>query len=174
MSRVDFYLSKEPSWKKDNKIWKKSNASKIRKGNVYFASCLSNLPINESFKFKRQLEDLSDAIECNGFVGVVPHRDTDPEKNLDASASLVYETDLQKILTSNLIVADLSYSSTGLGMELEIAKCNGIPVIAMCKVGSVVSRMALGSPALVAFIEYENEKDVKDKLGALLTNRDIN
>ncbi len=69
----------------------------------------------------------------------------------------------QVIKGSDLVLAEVSFSSTGQGIEIGWADAAGVPIICLYRTGSMVS----SSLALVAkeMIGYEN---VADKLGEIL------
>ena len=78
--------------------------------------------------------------------------------------------DLQKVRESDLIVCDLSELSTGMGLELGVAhECNK-KVIFFYDKNSHVSNMLNGAFVNSKFIEYENVKDLEEKLKQNLEN----
>ncbi len=131
---------------------------------AYLASCLTTLPQSEAAVFKAHLEKLSDLLIKFNIDAIVPHRDMDPEKNASASPKQVYEVDIAKVMNSQLVIADVTYASIGLGMEIQSAGSNSIPIMLLLKKGTRISRMPLGHPNLVSCIEYENCEDCQNKL----------
>lgn len=58
--------------------------------------------------------------------------DSDPQlaaKPTDEQAALCYDWDRRMVEEADLVVADASFPSTGLGIELQIADSAGVPVI---------------------------------------------
>jgi len=66
------------------------------------------------------------------------------------------------IKSSNLIIAEVSYPSTGQGIELGWANIFGVPIICIYKEGSKISRSL--NKLTDKFIIYENAKDMIQKL----------
>lgn len=69
---------------------------------------------------------------------------------------------------ANLIIAEISYPSTGMGIELGWADSLGLPIIEIAKKNTKYS----SSPTVIAkeVIEYENSKDLIEKLTIVLKN----
>ncbi|WP_144062278.1 hypothetical protein [Cupriavidus sp. GA3-3] len=108
--------------------------------------------------------------------------DSDPQlafKPEADQANLCYDWDRRMVEEADLVVADASFPSTGLGIELQIAESSGIPVIMLVgdlginrvkgaryqnpdheyhdlQIGKgIVSLMALGLPAIRKTISYK-------------------
>ncbi len=62
------------------------------------------------------------------------------------------------IRKSDLIIAEVSYPSTGLGIELGWANADGIPVFCIAKTGMKISR-SLSKVAVECF-EYANQQEM--------------
>lgn len=69
----------------------------------------------------------------------------------------------------DLVLAEVSYPSTGQGIELGWASDRNIPIVCMYKKGQTIS----GSLKLITgdFIQYEDSHDMLEVLEAFLTNR---
>lgn len=77
--------------------------------------------------------------------------------------------DSQKnIKESNLVIAEVSYPSTGEGIELGWANSYNIPIICIFKKGTTPS----SSLKIISdtFIEYESQEDMIQKLHSYLTS----
>lgn len=76
----------------------------------------------------------------------------------------VYSKDV--IAASDVMLAEVSFASTGQGIEIGWAHAAGVPIICLYKSGAKVS----GSLRFVAdqMIDYENEADMIDKIEAAL------
>jgi hypothetical protein len=77
-----------------------------------------------------------------------------------------YKRTYEVITKCNLFVAEVSSPSHGVGMELQMAKEHNIPVIAIIKEGTDISKstMVLGLPNLHKVIIYKNLGDLKERL----------
>lgn len=112
--------------------------------------------------------------------------DSDPqlsERPKELQASLCYAWDRGMVEECDLLVADVSFPSTGLGIELQVAESSGKPVVMLVgnygdnrvsrrdyenpdfrhhelQIGDgIVTLMALGLPAISKVIEYRSSDD---------------
>lgn len=83
-----------------------------------------------------------------------------------------YNRTLRTITRCNLFIAEISSPSTGVGMELQMAQENNIPIIAVCKKGTKPSVMAIGIPATQIVLYYENLNDLLKQLEKKLSKYD--
>src|SRR5256885_381743 len=91
--------------------------------------------------------------EIGGDCGLrpyLPHHSTDPVAAPDLDPRSVYEIDRARVARSALLIAYAGTPSFGVGIEVEIARERGIPVIVVAERDRAVSRILLGSPAVVA------------------------
>lgn len=154
---------------------------------IYIACGLTHVPRHLFATYVAYLHELSSALRSVSGVTSVRYAliDSDPQlasKPMSDRAALCYDWDRRMVEESDLVVADASFPSTGLGIEMQIAETAGIPVIMLIgdhglnRVGTVhyenpdrsehdlqvgegiVSLMALGLPAIrktVAYINFE-------------------
>ncbi len=73
------------------------------------------------------------------------------------------------IATSDIVLAEVSYPSTGQGIELGWANANGIPIICINQSGVQPSR-ALNAVSK-DFIEYDSAEDLANKVSFILKNK---
>ena len=83
------------------------------------------------------------------------------QKQLD---KIIVEYDLTQVKTSELVVCDLTLNSTGVGIELGVAKTNNIPVIFCYQKGTNISTIVRGAFFDSTFIEYKNIEQLQEKL----------
>lgn len=95
---------------------------------------------------------------------------TDPVKNPEVPAPVVYETDLSELAKSDILIAYVGEPTTGTGQEIEYAKEHNIPLYLLYEKGKIISRMVLGSPNLRGKIEFSDYNDALVQLDALLKN----
>ncbi|KKR84946.1 MAG: hypothetical protein UU48_C0001G0083 [Candidatus Uhrbacteria bacterium GW2011_GWF2_41_16] len=124
---------------------------------AYISGALSGLPDEMKSTQKRLYELLADVCTEVGCEAYVPHLHTDPEEHPDASASEVYAIDMDKVATRDVVIAEVSYPSFGVGGELVQAFVNEKKIVLLSKKGMRISRFVLGNPAVVYHIEYEDE-----------------
>lgn len=82
----------------------------------------------------------------------------------DESPKEFYDRTKEEITECDLFVAEVTAPSHGVGMELEMAVNNDIPVIALAKKDQDISSMVEGLPVLEKVLRYENQVDLEEKL----------
>lgn len=104
---------------------------------------------------------------CKSVCGdvYVPHLGgTDPIKNPEVDASVVWHKDHREVSSSDLLVAYVGEPSLGVGAEMEIARITETKIILWWFRGEKVSRMALGNPAVISKLEVLDEEDLYKKI----------
>lgn len=165
--------------------------------NVYISCALTHVP-RDHFKqyadFIHHLADAARAVGCEPVTYALVNSDPQlAEKPFEERARLCYLWDRELVQQADLIIAEASFPSTGMGIELQIAENLGIPVIIAFKRGAenriesieyenpdhkrhmlqigegYVSLMALGLPTVFKVIGYETvESGVSDIVDAIL------
>ncbi|MDA1038300.1 MAG: hypothetical protein O2877_01260 [bacterium] len=98
-----------------------------------------------------------------------PHEHSDPSAGTEALSPVeVYELNKRRVQENEVVVCYVGEPSLGTGIELEIAREEGKPIILLSETGSKVSRMARGVPGVVYHVEFENIEDAKRKLRQVL------
>lgn len=87
-----------------------------------------------------------------------------PEKSKFEIDNLMTDYDLNQVRECDIMVCDISELSTGLGIELGVALERKKKVAFFYEKGAYVSNMITGSFFGCPFVEYENEKELKEKL----------
>jgi nucleoside 2-deoxyribosyltransferase len=120
---------------------------------VYFASALANATV----QFRHDCDEIKELLKgkyvIKDYFGYVP----------EADAKMIYEHDAQQIRNAEMLIAECSYPSLGVGYEIGLALALGKQVIAIAKEGSIVSKMITGNPS-IKFIWYADPKDLIVKL----------
>ena len=70
----------------------------------------------------------------------------------------------KQIKSCDLLIAEASTPATGLGIQLEMAVRENIPVIALVKKGSKASALVMGLPVLRNIINYKSRRDLNLQL----------
>jgi len=146
---------------------------------VYIAGSLRHTPK----EWWQIYEKIGKVVSKNGLKPHIPHIDTGalvnqgPEDlhnpNLELSKRAeVYKTNFEMIKKSKLIIAEISYPSTGTGMEIGFALLMDKPVICLARENFDVTSMVLGPVhlGLINFIRYKDEKEALGKLDKILKN----
>jgi len=89
-------------------------------------------------------ESFADTCRQGGHEPYLPHSKTDPALASHAEARVVYDTDLEMLNGSDLVVAYLGEPSLGVGAEIAIALHNQTPILALYEDERVVSRFLIG------------------------------
>lgn len=152
---------------------------------IYIGCGLTHVPREIFDSYVAYLHELAASIRAIPEVRSVRYAlvDSDPQlalKSASDRAALCYDWDRRMVEESNLMIADASFSSTGLGIELQIAETAGIPIVMLVgdhginriasakyqnpdhsqhelQVGEgIVSLMALGLPGIRKTIPYRS------------------
>lgn len=92
---------------------------------------------------------------------------TTPNASLSDNVKEMARYDLQQILSSDLIVADISRPSTGLGIEICTALSNNKKVLFFANSKSRVSMLLIGYMDKNKINWYKNKKELKIKLNKI-------
>jgi len=91
---------------------------------------------------------------------------------MDPSYSLpprkVFERDVNGVKGCDMLVAEVSKGSHGVGMEIMLAYMFNKKIICLYRRGRNISRMLIGLPDTI-FVEYASEGDMKKKLRKVFT-----
>jgi hypothetical protein len=151
---------------------------------IYIGCGLTHVPREIFADYVAYLHALADALRTIPAVARVRYAlvDSDPQlasKPAPHRAALCYEWDRRMVEDAELMIAEASFPSTGLGIEMQIAETAGIPLIMLIgdlginradrahyenpdhsehdlQIGEgIVSLMALGLPAIRRTIRYK-------------------
>src|SRR5437879_3764009 len=75
-----------------------------------------------------------------------PHQHSDPQRDAGLTPAYVYKLDSEHVMAADLVIADCSVPSLGVGIECERAEFAEIPVLLIAEHGRVVSRLVRGLP----------------------------
>lgn len=153
--------------------------------NIYLACGLTHVPRSIFDQYVSFIHALAKAIAATPDVGSVKYAlvDSDPQladKPWVDQATLCYTWDRQMVESADLVVAEASFPSTGLGIEMQIAEASGKPIILLVgdygvnrvvsakyenpdhtahelQIGKgIVSLMALGVPSITRVLDYDD------------------
>ncbi|TXN41691.1 hypothetical protein FV232_11090 [Methylobacterium sp. WL30] len=164
---------------------------------IYIACGLTHVPRGIFTEYVNYIHRLAAELKKNSGVTSVRYAlvDSDPQlsaKPQDEQAGLCYDWDRRMVEEADIIIADASFPSTGLGIELQIAEAAGNPVIMLVgnlginrvddvkyqnpdssehslQIGKgIVSLMALGLPAIRKVIQYNSfEQAISEAIDAV-------
>ena len=130
---------------------------------VYISGALT--AIADGARARVFYELLAEIVTDCGLRPYLPHRATDPVAAPDLDPRSVYEIDRARISRSGLVIAYAGTPSFGVGIEVEIARERGIPVILVAERDRAVSRILLGSPAVVDVVRFTDLSALRQALG---------
>lgn len=130
---------------------------------VYISGALTALA--DGARTRVFYELLAEIVSECGLRPYLPHRSTDPVAAPDLDPRSVYEIDRARVARSGLVIAYAGTPSFGVGIEVEIAREHGIPVIVVAERDRTVSRILLGSPAVVDVVRFTDLAVLRAQLG---------
>ena len=136
----------------------------IRVGEAYVSGALTAL--EDGARTRLFYELLAEVVESAGLRAYLPHRVTDPVTASHLDPRAVYDIDRAHVTGSRVVVAYAGIPSFGVGIEVELAREHGIPVILVVERDRTVSRLLLGNPAVVEIVRFA---DLDGLRRALLT-----
>lgn len=112
-------------------------------------------PVSHTQERLELLPLIKKIVESNGIEAFVFQIGGEPEE--------IFKRDLNQLKTSNIIIAEVSERSHGVGIELGLSYLLGLKRILLISKGNFVTKLAQGMPE-TTIIEYDNEEDLKMKL----------
>jgi hypothetical protein len=154
--------------------------------NIYIACALTHVPRDHFSEYVEFIHNLAESLTSELHHSVkYALINSDPQlatKPFAERAKLCYAWDCKMVEESDLIIAEASFPSTGLGIEIQVASSQNIPIV-MCfresrftqieaatyenpdhthhslQIGEgYVSLMALGVPSVFRLIKYSDTK----------------
>jgi len=144
----------------------------IRVGEAYVSGALTSL--EDGARTRLFYELLAEVVESAGLRAYLPHRVTDPVTSPNLDPRGVYDIDRAHVTGSRVVVAYGGIPSFGVGIEVELAREHGIPVILVVERDRTVSRLLLGNPAVVEVVRFGDLDGLRRSLVAALERvRDV-
>ncbi|GGO40713.1 hypothetical protein [Deinococcus humi] len=160
---------------------------------IYIACALTHVPRHIFQSYADEIHTLAQALYNHGHHVKYAFKDSDPQLaqyKEDQRARLCYKWDRNMVEECDLVIAEASFPSIGLGIELQIAESLSIPIILSfnenlnrskpisyknpdqishdLQIGQgYISLMALGLPNIIEVIKYETMGDILDRLPEL-------
>ena len=130
---------------------------------VYISGALT--AVTDGARARVFYELLAEIVTDCGLRPYLPHQATDPIAAPDLDPRSVYEIDRARVTRSALVIAYAGAPSFGVGIEVELAREHGIPVILVAEREQTVSRILLGSPAVVDVVRFTELSGLRQALG---------
>ncbi len=128
---------------------------------AYIASPLTGLDETEREEVYRKLNDLKEICKDYDIEAYIPGKFTDPVKNPEVEPYAVYQTDRDRVRTSDLFVLLAVKPSFGAGQEVEIAYNSLIPMMILQPKGSDLSRMVAGVPSRLKYVASFDDESLE-------------
>lgn len=88
---------------------------------------------------------------------------------IGGEAEEIFERDWRELSASSLLIAEVSETSHGVGIEIGMSYCLGLKRILVHEKGTHVTKLAQGMPQ-TTIIEYNDVGDLRAKLSSALAN----
>lgn len=165
--------------------------------NVYIACGLTHVPRRSFRSYAKRIHQLANHLDRVASVKYALLH-SDPQLSLldeDKKPQACYLWDKKMVESADIIIAEASYPSTGLGIELQIAQQSNIPII-LCyrenksnraktieyvnpdkkvhtlQIGTgYISLMALGMPCVAEVVSYSSGKDLNFRIMSIISNK---
>ncbi len=144
----------------------------VRAGEAYISGALTAL--EDGARTRLFYELLAEVAGTAGLRAYLPHRVTDPVAASHLDPRAVYDIDRAHVTGSRVVVAYGGMPSFGVGIEVELAREHGIPVVLVVERDRTVSRLLLGNPAVVEVVRFADLAGLRRSLATALERvRDV-
>ena len=143
-----------------------AKADVVRTGEAYISGALTAL--EDGARMRLFYELLAEVVETVGLRAYLPHRVSDPVAAAHLDPRTVYDIDRAHVTASRVVVAYAGIPSFGVGIEVELAREHGIPVVLVCERERTVSRLLLGNPAVVEIVRFTDLDGLRRGLASAL------
>src|SRR5712691_3083651 len=133
---------------------------------AYISGALTAL--EDAPRTKLFYELLAEIAEGAKLGAYLPHRVTDPVSAAQLDARTVYEIARTHVAAAAVVIAYAGIPSFGVGIEVELARERGIPVIVVAERERPISRLLLGNPAVVELVRFGDLESLRRSLAAAL------
>src|SRR5437762_7432375 len=135
-------------------------------GEAYISGALTAL--DDAPRTKLFYEVLAEIAQATGLRAYLPHRVSDPVSAAHLDPRAVYEIDRAHVTSAAVVIAYAGIPSFGVGIEVELAREHGVPVIVVAERDHPVSRLLLGNPAVVEVVRFAELDGLRRSLAAAL------
>src|SRR5437660_1935785 len=135
-------------------------------GEAYVSGALTAL--DDAPRTKVFYELLAEIAEAANLRAYLPHRVTDPVAQAHLDPRAVYEIDRAHITGASVLIAYAGIPSFGVGIEVELARERGVPVVVVAERDRPISRLLLGNPAVVEVVKFADLDGLRHGLAAAL------
>ena len=153
---------------KDKKDNKKIGGEKV----AYICGPLTDLSAEERSEIRNFYDKIADVCEeATGLRAFAPHENYDSPENQTFSPQDIDDAERNQVCNkTSILIAVYIAPSWGGGIEVEMARQSGVPIIILCPKGKKITRLLLGNRNVVKVIYYENEAQALDSVKDALCN----
>ena len=126
---------------------------------------IANRNLDRARFLAKLLESMGHSVQSKWVVSCDP--------GFTITPNAVFKRDTEGVKDSDILVADISMPSHGVGMEIMLAHLNGKAIICLFERGASISRMIQGIPG-ISLIEFMAEKEMAEKLSQQLQKIKLN
>ncbi|NCC70859.1 hypothetical protein EOM09_04710 [bacterium] len=112
-------------------------------------------PVSHTKERLNLLPEIKKIVEKKGINTFVFEIGTNPKE--------IFNKDYAQLKSCDLIIAEVSETSHGVGIEIGMSYCLNLRRILLLEKGKSLTKLAIGMPD-TTIIEYENLEDLKEKL----------
>src|SRR6266545_1427986 len=138
----------------------------VRTGEAYVSGALTAL--EDGARMRLFYELLAEVVETVGLRAYLPHRVSDPVAAAHLDPRTVYDIDRAHVTGARVVVAYAGIPSFGVGIEVELAREHGVPVVLVVERERTVSRLLLGNPAVVDVVRFTDLDGLRRGLATAL------
>ncbi len=135
-------------------------------GEAYVSGALTAL--DDAPRTKLFYELLAEIAGTARLRAYLPHRVTDPVAQAGLDPRAVYEIDRAHVTGAAVLIAYAGIPSFGVGIEVELAREHGVPVIVVVERDRPLSRLLLGNPAVVEVVRFADLDGLRKQLHTAL------
>ena len=135
-------------------------------GEAYVSGALTAL--DDAPRTKLFYELLAEIVEAANLRAYLPHRVADPVAQAHLDPRAVYEIDRAHVTGAVVLIAYAGIPSFGVGIEVELAREHGVPVIVVAERDRPMSRLLLGNPAVVEVVRFADLDGLRRQLQTAL------
>ncbi len=116
---------------------------------VYMSGALTGLSDEVRQRQIERYELIKETCAVEGYDCYCPHQHSDPVRDESMTPAEVHQLDSTNVQNSDLIIADCTEPSFGVGIEAQMADEDDTPILLIAQRGKKVSRLIRGIPNVV-------------------------
>ncbi|HEV2439069.1 MAG TPA: hypothetical protein VGX97_03320 [bacterium] len=118
---------------------------------AYMSGALTGLNDEARQRQLERYELIQRTCAAEGYDCYCPHQHSDPVRDQHMTPAEVHQLDSTNVRNSDLIIADCTEPSFGVGIEAQMADEDETPILLIAQQGKKVSRLIRGIPNVVKF-----------------------